>query len=104
LEITRTKDQLSYLKSEMCQNKGWEAKMEEVIQMAANAPHYKDRSRSLDNKSKTNFKHTTNARTPSQNRIKSLKDNDEIITDVSKTMGSNNHVDKPAQQLINQQQ
>jgi hypothetical protein len=59
MEITRTEDQLNYLKSEMSQNKGWEAKLEEVIQIAANAANYKDRSRSLDNKSKSNFKHTT---------------------------------------------
>ncbi len=44
MENTQTEDQLSYLKSEMSQNKGWEAKLEEVIQMAANAANYKDRS------------------------------------------------------------
>jgi hypothetical protein len=33
--------------------------MEEVIQIAANTAAYKDRSPSLDNKSKSNFKHTT---------------------------------------------
>jgi hypothetical protein len=104
LEITRTEDQLSYLKSEMSQNKGWEAKLEEVIQMAANAATYKDRSRSLDNKSKSNFKHTTSIRTPSQNRIKTLKDNDEMMQDVSKSVGSNYRTDKPAQQSNDQQQ
>jgi len=31
LEITWTEDQLNYLKSKMSQNKGWEAKLEEVI-------------------------------------------------------------------------
>jgi hypothetical protein len=104
MEITRTEDQLSYLKSEMSQNKGWEAKLEEVIQMAANAATYKDRSRSLDNKSKSNFKHTTSIRTPSQNCIKALKDNDEMMQDVSKSVGSNFRVDKPAQQSNDQQQ
>jgi hypothetical protein len=88
MEITRTEDQLNYLKSEMSQNKGWEAKLEEVIQMAANAASYKDRSRSLDNKSKSNFKHTTSIQTPSQNRIKVLKDNDELMQDISKSVGS----------------
>ncbi len=72
--------------------------MEEVIQMAANAANYKDRSRSLDNKSKSNFKHTTSIRTPSQNRIKLLKDNDETMQDVSKSVGSKYRADKPAQQ------
>jgi hypothetical protein len=104
LEITRTEDQLNYLKSEMSQNKGWEAKLEEVIQIAANAAHCKDRSRSLDNKSETNFKHTTNVRTPSQNRIKSLKDKDKTMQDVSKSVGSNYSADKPAQQSNEQQQ
>jgi hypothetical protein len=67
MEITRTEDQLNYLKSEMSQNIGWEAKLEEVIQIAAaNVANYKDRSGSLDNKSKANFKHTTSIRTPSQ--------------------------------------
>jgi hypothetical protein len=92
MEITRTEDQLSYLK------------LEEVIQMAANAATYKDRSRSLDNKSKSNFKHTTSIRTPSQNCIKALKDNDEMMQDVSKSVGSNFRVDKPAQQSNDQQQ
>ncbi len=104
IEITRTEDQLNYLKSEMSQNKGWEAKLEEVIQIAANAANYKDRSRSLDNKSKTNFKHTTSIRTPSQNRIKKLKDNDKMMQDVSKSVGSNYRADEPAQQPNDQQQ
>ena len=104
MEITRTEDQLNYLKSEMSQNKGWEAKLEEVIQIAANAANYKDRSRSLDNKSKSNFKHTTSIRTPSQNRIKAIKDNDELMQDVSKSAGSNYRADKPAQQPNDQQQ
>jgi hypothetical protein len=97
-------DQLNYLKSDMSQNKGWEAKLEEVIQIAANAAYYKDRSQSLDNKSKTNFKHTTNVCTPSQNRIKSLKDNDKTMQDMSKSVGSNYQADKPAQQSNDQQQ
>ncbi len=105
MEITRTEDQLNYLKSEMSQNKGWEAKLEEVIQIAAaNVASQKDRSRSLDNKSKTNFKHTTSIRTPSQTRVKTLKDNDELMQDVSKTVGSNYRADKPAQQSQDQQQ
>jgi hypothetical protein len=104
MEITRTEDQLNYLKSEMSQNKGWEAKLEEVIQIAANAANYKDRSRSLDNKSKSNFKHTTSIRTPSQNRIKAIKDNDDLMQDVSKSAGSNYRADKPAQQSQDQQQ
>jgi hypothetical protein len=83
---------------------GWEAKLEEVIQIAANAANYKDRSRSLDNKSKSNFKHTTSIRTPSQNRIKAIKDNDELMQDVSKSAGSNYRADKPAQQSQDQQQ
>jgi hypothetical protein len=49
LEITRMEDQLNYLKSKMSQNKGWEAKLKEVIQMAANATHFKERSRSCYN-------------------------------------------------------
>jgi hypothetical protein len=104
MEITRTEDQLNYLKSEMSQNKGWEAKLEEVIQIAANAASYKDRSRSLNNKSKSNFKHTTSIQTPSQNRIKVLKYNDELMQDVSKSVGSNYCADKPAQQSNDQQQ
>jgi len=103
MEITRTEDQLNYLKSEMSQNKGWEAKLEEVIQIAA-ANVAKDRSRSLDSKSKTNFKHTTSLRTPSQTRVKTLKDNDELMQDVSKSVGSNYRADKPAQQSQDQQQ
>jgi hypothetical protein len=58
----------------------------------------KGRFRSLDNKSKSDFKHTTNVQSPSQNCIKSLKDNDEMMQDVSKSMGSNNRMDKLAQQ------
>ena len=88
----------------MSQNKGWEAKLEEVIQIAANAANYKDRSRSLDNKSKSNFKHTTSIRTPSQNRIKAIKDNDELMQDVNKSAGSHHRADKPAQQPNDQQQ
>jgi hypothetical protein len=103
IEITRTEDQLNYLESEMSQNKGWEAKLEQVIQIAA-ANVAKDRSRSLDNKSKTNFKHTTSLRTPSQTRVKTLKDNDELMQDVSKSVGSNYRADKPAQQSQDQQQ
>ncbi len=103
MEITRKEDQLNYLKSEMSQNKGWEAKLEEVIQIAA-ANVAKDRSRSLDNKSKTNFKHTTSLRTPSQTRVKTLKDNDELMQDVSKSVGSNYRADKPAKPSQDQQQ
>jgi hypothetical protein len=53
---------------------------------------------------KSNFKHTTSIQTPSQNRIKALKDNDEMMQDVSKSVGSNFHADKPAQQSNDQQQ
>jgi len=64
----------------------------------------KGRSWSLDNKSKSNFKHTTNVQSPSQNCIKSLKDNDEMMQDVSKSMESNNRTDKLAQQSNDHQQ
>jgi hypothetical protein len=72
--------------------------------MAANTAHFKDRSRSLDNKSKSNFKHTANVLTPSQTRIKSLKDNDKMMQDMSKSMGSKNRTDKPSQQSSDNQQ
>ncbi len=104
LEITRTEYQLNNLKSEMSQNKGWKAKLKEVFQIVANAARYRDRAQSLDNKSKSNFKHTTNAQTPSQNCIKSLKDGDKMMQDVSKSLGSKNHVDIPQQQSSDSQQ
>ncbi len=81
LEITKAEDQLNDLKSEMSHNKGWDAKLEDVIHIASAA--YKDRARSLDIKSKPGFKHTPTTQSPSQWGIKAFKDGNKTMKDVS---------------------
>lgn len=49
-DISSLEDQLSHLKAEKSQTKNWESKLDEVIQLATNAAHVKERSRSFDRK------------------------------------------------------
>ena len=96
-EISKTEDQLNYLKSEMSQNKNWEQKLDEVIELATNAAHYKrDRSQSADNREKKfGSKPQKSEYRPPQK--KAFKDEDIQMKEINEVR-KENRADKPSQE------
>jgi len=103
-DISKTEDQLKHLKTEMYQNKGLEAKLDEFIQIAANAAYQRDRATSLDSKSRAQFKHTA-VRMPTSAPPKTQKDGDQIMKNLIDLgqPSSNYRADKTGQQTQTQQ-